>query len=295
MWAYYALMAALAAYGTYSAVTADKGMPQRPAMSPPDFAPLQQFGDFTAYQNSTRNQLLAEYYGGKVGSSGLSPREDISYQTGNLVDDFGGTEAGSRGRSWTDANYREYTPDPATSRSTVSLTGTKPMRQYKSTQQGILNDSQKGFSDELAKYYADRGIAPEGQVAGVQNELNKDYSQKNREITSRSHDIYAMTLGSLFGEVSDAGAQSGQLVGNVGLAAQSDAQARQASYAQAMQKWQYDQNQPSVAGAVGSMLPYLYGMATSGSGAPPATNSPYGPYASGYQYPPGGAAKLPWE
>ena len=142
--------------------------------------------------------------------------------------------------------------------------GEKPSKQFRADQTKEMESSAAGFSPDLAKYYADRGIKDtKQQVRGAQAELNKGYEQRARDINAKSHDIYALTLGSLFGEVSDAGAQSAQLTGLVGQASQMENSRRDQQYAQAMNKWQYDQSQPTTLGTIGGLLPYI-GMLASG-------------------------------
>ncbi len=147
--------------------------------------------------------------------------------------------------------------------------GELPAEEYKAAQTRVYDTSENLFSPDLSNYYAERGIADTGAItSGAQAELSTDYDQKAREIEAKSHDIYAMTLGSLFGEVNDAGAQAAQYTGLVSQANQMENARLDESYANAMSKYAYDQSQPSTWETVGSMLPLLMQMYSGYSSSP---------------------------
>ena len=173
-----------------------------------------------------------------------------------------------------------------------SFGGDKPAAQYREAQTNILNDSEAGFGSGLSDYFAARGVNPGDQVQGAQQELGTTYDQRAREINAKSHDIYALTLGNLFGEVSDAGQQSAQLTANIGMANQTENNRRDQSYQQAMARWQYEQSQPTTLGTIGAMLPYLATLYNGGTGG----SSPYynaANYPSNYAAGSGGSAYTP--
>lgn len=152
-----------------------------------------------------------------------------------LSEYFGGSQAGGR----------------------TTFGGQKPSRHYRKVQEGLLESSATDFSPELAEYLAARGMDSGDQVQGAQQELGDTYEQRSREINAKSHDIYALTLGSLFGEVSDTGLRAAQMAGAVGQASQMENARRDQSYNSAMQKWQYEQGKPNTWGTVGQLLPQL--------------------------------------
>lgn len=264
---YLALMAASAIYGAYSTENAAKKRPQNPQLTPPDYGALNEFSGLTDWQNDVRSNLLSEYYGGTTANNPV---------TDNVAEDFWNRDSvrkaygyHTRKKRYPDGMYDGVMPNPVTGRTETSFTGHLPANQYLAEQSGIVDASQNAFSADLSKYYADRGIADTGQTAGAQSALSTAYDQKRKDIYARSQDIYTMTLGNLFGEVSDAGAQAGGLVANVGRSAQMENQQRQNSYAQAMQRYQYEQNQPSTLGTVASLLPYIANAYMGSSGGTP--------------------------
>lgn len=160
----------------------------------------------------------------------------------------------------------EYYGGTLDSNGRVLATGRLPRKQYLDAQQGVLDESTQNFSPELAEYYASRGMDPGDQVQGAEADLNQTYDQRRREIDAKSKDIYSLTLGTLMGEVSDAGYQSAQIVGNMAQANAMENQRRDQSYQQAMSRWQYEQNKPNTAEAIGRLLPTLWAAYSQGGG-----------------------------
>lgn len=213
-------------------------------------------------------------------------------------DEFKAGEAKKDTAYWEDVNQAlkdSNTPIP-TRRWETSFTGTKPSQKYAKQQKAILSQSAAGFEGGLNDYMAQRGIDSGETVQGAGNELRKDYTQRSKEISAKAHDIYAQTLATLFGEVSDAGQQSAQLAGSIGQASQGFQSSMDQRYADAMRQWQYDQSQPQnpFMQSLGSLLPMLllqYGGADGAGGAKGArTPSPYvdNIYSTGYKAPPMG-------
>jgi hypothetical protein len=329
MWGWVAMAALSLASTIYNrANQPDAEYPDVPAKVPPDWSPMWAFDDFTNWQHGTRNELLMDFYGGKLVNAPPNPYREPNY-VGKLIDmgeekdnpkkpgdpgyepppattgDGGDTGGGGPPQNplppQTDPDdegplaggARQMYPNASSNNQYVQFTGDKPSQQYLAGHSALLKQSDKGFERQLTDYLKSRGMAGEGgksAIAGASQEQRRDFKQLAKEINARASEIKTQTLGQLFGEVSDAGQQTGQFANAMAQGTQMWNQMANQRYSDMMNQWQWTNanQQPStgqmLAQWAGTMAPYaLQGMGAFGSPTPPPTQP--GPWSSSYVYP----------